>query len=706
MRLNLLLGIVVCVAASTVERVSLAGLAPESVLLVVNGDSPASLAVANEYVHLRNIPDSNVVTLTGVTNVEQLSVDEFRKQILVPVLTAIDQRGLKSQIRCVAYSADLPTAIHVNGDVGDRKLPQVLTPVASINGLTFLHQLTLAKDIRYLDLNVNSYARRVGVQSKDTPWQPDEIKQYAGAVQQLELESRARGTRRGPRDEQPADALRPVNSPALLAAMESLAKLRESHPQSPGLLYNLACALATRDRNDEALATLKAAVAAGWFDHQHAARDPDWKPLQDHADFKALLNEMKSVKLEVLPARGFRSDAAWQPNGEPNPNVEQPRFLLSTVLGITAGRGLTVAEVIDGLRRSAAADGTRPKGTVYFVRNGDVRSTTREWGFASAVDKLKLLGVDAAIEEGVLPQKKQQVAGAMIGIADFDWPKSDSTILPGAIVEHLTSFGGVMSKGAGQTPLTEFLRHGAAGASGTVTEPYAIQAKFPNPFIHVHYASGCSLAEAFYLSVTGPYQLLIVGDPLCNPWRRELNVTAEIPATDKPWRGIVTLAAKVESPDGIAPVEFSLYVDGRHLKSARPNEPIEWDTTKLPDGAHHLTVLASGNDAIESIGRWTTHCTVLNGDTDRQPKLTARSGPDHPIDKPLEIESTCPGAKEITIHHLGRVVIRITGDKGTALLDPKALGMGKVTLHPIASMADGKVARGRMLSVAIQPPPE
>ncbi len=704
MRLKLLVGVVVlCVTTLGVQKVSVAGLAPESVLLVVNGDSPASLAVANEYAHLRNIPDINIVTLTGVTNVEQLPVEEFRQQILGPVLAAIDRRGLRPQIRCVAYSADLPTAIHINGDVGERKLPQVLTPVASINGLTFLHQLTTAKDTRYLDLNVNTYARRFGTHSADTPWKPDELKRYAEAVQTLELESRPRGANR---DEQPADALLPANHPTLVTAMETLRQLSHAHPQSPELLYNLACALATRDKGDEALATLRAAVAAGWFDHRHAARDADLKLLQDNSDFKALLTEMRSVKLEVLPARGFRSDIAWQPNGEPTERSEQPRFLLSTVLGITAGRGTKLAEVITGLRRSAAADGTRPTGTVYFVRNGDVRSTTREWGFASAVDKLKTLGVDAVIEEGVLPQKKTQVAGAMIGSADFDWPTSESTILPGAIVEHLTSFGGVMTKGAGQAPLTEFLRHGAAGSSGTVTEPYAIQAKFPNPFIHVHYASGCSLAEAFYLSVTGPYQLLIVGDPLCNPWRRDFRVTADVPAVDKPWQGTVALLAKSESPDGITPLDVVLYVDGQRLMSVRPNAAIEFNTTKLTDGEHQITLLVTGDDAVESIGRWTTSCTVRNGDIDRQPKLVAPSGSAHHFDKPLEIEAACPGAAEITLHHLGRIVAKIAGESGKATLDPKSLGSGPVTLRPIASLADGKLVRGRAISVTIQPPNE
>ena len=85
----------------------------------------------------------------------------------------------------------------------------------------------------------------------------------------------------------------------------------------------------------------------------------------------------------------------------------------------------------------------------------------------------------SVVEDGVLPANHADVAGAVIGSAGCDWASSHSTILPGALCDNFTSFGGVMSAGAGQTPFSEFLRYGAAGASGTVTEPYAIAAKFP-----------------------------------------------------------------------------------------------------------------------------------------------------------------------------------------------------------------------------------
>ena len=178
--------------------------------------------------------------------------------------------------------------------------------------------------------------------------------------------------------------------------------------------------------------------------------------------------------------------------------------MLSMMLGVTAGRGNTLAEVLAYLHRSAAADGTHPQGTIYFMQNDDIRSRVRQAGFPRRRRELEDLGVAAEIVDGVLPRRKNDVQGAMLGVADFDWKASRSTILPGAICEHFTSFGGDMHAGAGQTPLSVFLRYGAAAASGTVTEPYAIAEQVPRPMIHVHYARGCTVAEAFYQSVIVP----------------------------------------------------------------------------------------------------------------------------------------------------------------------------------------------------------
>jgi len=49
--------------------------------------------------------------------------------------------------------------------------------------------------------------------------------------------------------------------------------------------------------------------------------------------------------------------------------------------------------------------------------------------------------------------------------------------------------------------------------------------------MQVQYCRGWSLAESYYQSLSGPYQLLIIGDPLCRPWAKKAKPPAEAAAT-------------------------------------------------------------------------------------------------------------------------------------------------------------------------------
>ena len=123
---------------------------------------------------------------------------------------------------------------------------------------------------------------------------------------------------------------------------------------------------------------------------------------------------------------------------------------------------------------------------------------------------------------------------------------SNSKLLPGAIADSLTSYGGDFDKRS-QTKLTEFLRQGAAGSSGAVTEPFNFPEKFPLPMMHYYYAMGCSLAEAWYQAVASPYQAILVGDPLTRPFADFSTPRLAQPNPDKPWQGEVQLHAESSS---------------------------------------------------------------------------------------------------------------------------------------------------------------
>jgi hypothetical protein len=413
----------------------------------------------------------------------------------------------------------------------------------------------------------------------------------------------------------------------------------------------------------------------------------------------------------VVPTTyGFRAATGWGSDGEPTA-VGGGHHVLAVMLGVTAGRGNSVAEIISGLKASTASDGTRPDGTIYFVTNTDIRTTARSAGFPATVAAIKATGVGAEIVTGTLPLKKPDVAGLMMGAANFDWATSGSTVLPGAICDNLTSFGGVFTHGAGQTPLSEFIRAGAAGASGTVIEPYALADKFPMSTAQLHYARGASLAEAFYRSVRAPYQLLVVGDPLCQPWARipavEVTVVAggqssKILDLAMPLTGTIVLIPRGTSA-GPAPIgRYELFIDGIRIASCREGEQLPLDTSRFCDGHHELRVVAVEASPLETQGRWVHAGTFAN----HGHRLALSATQRHiSLEDTLHISIRGTFANSVTVFTAGRVLGRVTGEDNpldTGLdITATHLGLGEVVIHARAHLDGVAVVTAAPISVLV-----
>ena len=420
-----------------------------------------------------------------------------------------------------------------------------------------------------------------------------------------------------------------------------------------------------------------AAVQSGQPTYLEKAANRYWRPLDDAG----------------VPVRtqGFRNWYGWGSSGEVL-EAGGPRYYLATMLGVTAGRGNAPSEIVTGLAASAAADGRKPLGTVYFATNGDVRTKTRSPSFPAVVRALKGLGVRAELYEGVLPSRKRDVAGLMSGSPEFSWSGSGSTVVPGAICENLTSFGGVFSEGAGQTPLSEFIRAGAAGSSGTVIEPYALQEKFPHPGIQVHYARGACLAEAFYQSLQVPYQLLVVGDPLCQPWATIPEILATTQPDDRPLEAGRVLSGTVEiDPRGVMPDgattpdggplvvdRFEFFVDGMRSGQCADGERHLLDTAALSDGHHELRVVGIVSSSVETQGRLVVPFTASNhGRT-----LSLGVHPDSVrADGKVRVSVAGKGLEGVTLFCNGRVIGRTAGAEAAVEVPAEVLGEGLVQIR-------------------------
>jgi hypothetical protein len=250
-------------------------------------------------------------------------------------------------------------------------------------------------------------------------------------------------------------------------------------------------------------------------------------------------------------------------------------------------------------------------------------------------------------------------------------------------------------KGSNQTKLTELLKAGAAIASGTVTEPYALQFKFPLPTIHAFYAEGLSALEAYYLSLANPYQLLIVGDPLCQPFARppQVDVSGGLGEADGEPAVVMQLkqsAAETSAKEATPWRNVEIFLDGKLVNRDQPRERYRMKIGALPGGAYELRVVAIGEPRLaprKLIRTWFTAPGLLPTPTATRMTTNAELPPGSRIT--LKLEAT--GADSIRLQHFEETVATLDGDGGEVRVDLEPLGEGPVRLRPIATFRGTEV---------------
>ena len=645
----------------------------DRVVVVANGASWSSLALARRYLELRHVPADHLLVLDDVpggapANSDPISLDDCRNRLLAPILDWLKQRELTDEIDAILYSSAFPHAVDVEPVTKKDADYQHIGPTAALTGLTYFAREVVAGDFSSFTYHgvPNRYVKTPIVTSNERAASEAEAKLWNDA--QLALAAKKH-----------ADA------------EKLLLELSKSYQESGAVWYDLACCQALLGKKDEALASLKKAADAGFWNADHAAADSDLESLRSDAAFPPLLDAMRQRVPPPPPSRGFGNDRDGR-----------GKHYLSTLLAWIGQFGLSHADSLANLERTAAADATDPSGTFYFLKNGDVRATTRMPLFSSAMAALQQRGRKVALleagkegQDGILPIGKQDVLGAVVGISDFDWSKCGSKLVPGAIAEHLTSCGG-MFQAAGQTKCSEFLRVGAAGSSGAVTEPYALQAKFPTPLIHVYYADGCSLGEAFYESVAAPYQLIIVGDACCRPFAPLAKLSLDAAATKKPWSGTLPLTPSCTPPAD----HFEAWVGGRLVATTPSNEsdegvaPLTIDTTRLPDGPQllHLVAIGAGPVGVPTAIERTIVVANRNaGAADFAVTLDPIAKPAVESGQLIELTGRAPANATIALLDGSREVGRGATRNGRFTIDVESarLGLGRVTLVARAHGADG-----------------
>lgn len=172
--------------------------------------------------------------------------------------------------------------------------------------------------------------------------------------------------------------------------------------------------------------------------------------------------------------------------------------------------------------RGVRSDGTlglkgAPPVDVHFVTTSDQVRSVRQWSYPPAGPQPKV-GINVLLDQTDALRHVDRVLLYMTGRERIEGLDTVSFV-PGALADHLTSFGGMLDDAHGQMSVLSWIDAGATASYGTTSEPCAHPQKFPHPqVLLLFYVQGATALEAYWKSVMWPQQGLFVGEPLAAPF--------------------------------------------------------------------------------------------------------------------------------------------------------------------------------------------
>jgi uncharacterized protein (TIGR03790 family) len=181
---------------------------------------------------------------------------------------------------------------------------------------------------------------------------------------------------------------------------------------------------------------------------------------------------------------------------------------------VLAGKNFNeVKKLID---TGISSDFSHPQGSAYLLKTSDQARSSRAIFFPEVADNFKNFWPVNYLEQDYI-SGREDVMFYFTGLIKVPHI-NENKFLPGAVADHLTSTGGILS-GSNQMNIMDWLSAGATGSYGAVTEPCNFPAKFSNPGILMYfYLRGSSLIEAYWKSVAEPGQGIFIGEPLAKPF--------------------------------------------------------------------------------------------------------------------------------------------------------------------------------------------
>lgn len=260
-----------------------------------------------------------------------------------------------------------------------------------------------------------------------------------------------------------------------------------------------------------------------------------------------------------------------------------------------------LAEAVRFVERAAAADGSFPTQKVYLAKSTDPARRIRHVLFDNAIFENHVLGrCDVVRTNSNGLTQLVPAFGFQGGVYRLTVPTN--AFVPGAIADTLTSYSGRIFVWNDHTTVLDFLLGGAALSYGTVVEPCAHLGKFPTPNVYFYLARGFTAGEAYYMSITNPYQGLIVGDPLVAPFAKRAQIECLAPASGAVLTSTTNIRLRVETDSTARPascVEF--FVDGRWFATITNIGPAQGNRLSVTINGYTTTYNVPAGATIKSV---------------------------------------------------------------------------------------------------------
>ena len=295
----------------------------------------------------------------------------------------------------------------------------------------------------------------------------------------------------------------------------------------------------------------------------------------------------------------YVSERAFTHAGSPSSN----RYYASAIL--TASNLIQSKRLVD---RSVEADHSMPSGTVFLVHTYDPRNA--QWPqFENADFMARFLNVPQIRQIPFAEQLigETNIIGYMLGRRVVDYV-ADNYYLEGALGDHLTSYGGCLYDtqeaygDSGQMSLLEWIRVGCVGSYGTVVEPCAYTNKFPEPRLHYWYARGFNMGESYWMAVQNPYQGVVVGDPLCEPYAVPPLVSVGGLVSNQSVSGVLSLVVTGVAVKARGTVDrLDVFLDGMLTATLTNVAPTRFNVVKATVKGSEQTYTVQSGDTLFTV---------------------------------------------------------------------------------------------------------